>query len=113
MNPRVFGKLDRDGYTIEKVVLETLPGFTLAGNLYRPKGKSGRLPLVLCPHGHAEEGRLDADVQSRCVWWAKRMGCVAFMYDMVGYNDSKAFGHAFLDRRSKNGYLRKYNSGGR
>lgn len=99
MNPQVFGKLDRDGYTIEKVVLETLPGFTLAGNLYRPKGKAGRLPLVLCPHGHWAVGRVQEDVQSRCIWWAKRMGCVVFMYDMVGYNDSKPFGHAFLDDR--------------
>ncbi len=38
LNPHVYGKLDRDGYTIEKVVLETFPGFTLSGNLYRPAG---------------------------------------------------------------------------
>ena len=99
LNPRVYGKLDRDGYTIEKVVLETLPGFTLSGNLYRPEGKTGRLPLVLCPHGHWEVGRVQPDVQSRCIWLAKRLGCVVFMYDMVGYNDSKPFGHAFLNDR--------------
>lgn len=99
MHPRVFGKLDRDGYTIEKVVLETLPGFTLSGNLYRPKGKSGRLPLMLCPHGHWTDGRMQPDVQARCIWWAKRLGCVVFLYDMVGYNDSKPFGHAFLNDR--------------
>ncbi len=99
MSPRVFGKLDRDGYTIEKVVLETLPGFTLSGNLYRPEGKAGRLPLMLCPHGHWKDGRVQVDVQSRCIWWAKRMGCVVFMYDMVGYNDSKPFGHEFLNDR--------------
>ena len=99
LHPQVFGKLDRDGYTIEKVVLETLPGFTLSGNLYRPKGKPGRLPLVLCPHGHWKDGRMNPEVQSRCIWWAKRLGCVVFMYDMVGYNDSKAFGHEFLNDR--------------
>jgi hypothetical protein len=99
LNPQVYGKLDRDGYTIEKVVLETLPGFTLAGNLYRPKGKTGRLPLVLCPHGHWKVGRVQEDVQSRCIWLAKRLSCVVFMYDMVGYNDSEPFGHAFLNDR--------------
>ncbi len=99
LNPHVYGRLDRDGYTIEKVVLETLPGFTLAGNLYRPKGKAGRLPLVLCPHGHWKVGRVQEDVQSRCIWLAKRLGCVVFLYDMVGYNDSEPFGHAFLDDR--------------
>ena len=98
LHPRVFGKLVRDGYTIEKVVLETFPGFTLSGNLYRPTGKSGKLPAILCPHGHWADGRVNPEVQPRCIRWAK-LGAVVFMYDMVGYNDSKYFGHAFLNDR--------------
>ncbi len=98
LNPRVFGKIERDGYTIEKVVLETLPGFLLSGNLYRPIGKTGRRPAILSPHGHAKEGRINEDTQKRCARWAK-LGCIVFMYDMIGYVDSKPFGHAFLDDR--------------
>jgi dienelactone hydrolase len=98
LNPQVFGKIERDGYTVEKVVLETLPGFTLSGNLYRPKGDGGRRPALLCPHGHAALGRVDPDCQHRCIRWAK-LGCVVFTYDMVGFNDSKPFGHKFLDDR--------------
>ena len=98
LNPKVVGKLERNGYTIEKVSLETFPGFYLAGNLYRPIGKPGKLPLVLCPHGHWAEGRVNVDVQARCVRWAK-LGCVVFLYDMVGYADSKPFGHKFLNDR--------------
>jgi Acetyl xylan esterase (AXE1) len=96
MNPRVYGKLKRDGYTIEKVVLETFPGFTLSGNLYRPAEATGRVPGILCPHGHWDDGRVNPEVQQRCIRWAK-LGCVVFLYDMVGYNDSKPFTHAFLD----------------
>ena len=44
LRPRIYGKLQRDGYTIEKVVLETFPGFTLSGNLYRPSQATGRIP---------------------------------------------------------------------
>jgi dienelactone hydrolase len=98
LNPRVFGKAERDGYTIEKVVLETLPGFYLAGNLYRPIEGAGRHPIVLCPHGHWPEGRVNPDLQMRCIRWAK-LGCIVFLYDMVGYADSKPFGHAFLNPR--------------
>src|SRR5438270_9556133 len=29
LKPQVYGRLDRDGYTIEKVVIETQPGFYL------------------------------------------------------------------------------------
>ena len=32
LNAKVFGKVDRDGYSIEKVYFETYPGFYLAGN---------------------------------------------------------------------------------
>jgi dienelactone hydrolase len=102
LNPQVYGKLERDGYTIEKVVLETLPGFTLSGNLYRPAKASGRVPGLLCPHGHWEDGRVNPEVQQRCIRWAK-LGTVVFMYDMVGYNDSKPFTHAFL-----NDHLRRW-----
>ncbi len=100
--PRVYGRLDRDGYTIEKVVLRTLPGFYLTGSLYRPRVPTGaegrRVPGVLCPHGHWEHGRFEADIQARGAGLA-RLGCVAFLYDMVGYGDSKPFGHTFRDPR--------------
>jgi hypothetical protein len=98
LEPRIYGRLQRDGYTIEKVVLETLPGFTLSGDLYRPANSSGRLPGLLCPHGHWEDGRVNPEVQERCIRWAK-LGAVVFMYDMVGYNDSKPFTHAFQSGR--------------
>ncbi|WP_240907141.1 alpha/beta hydrolase [Paludisphaera rhizosphaerae] len=103
LNPQVYGRIERDGYTIEKVVLETLPGFTLSGNLYRPTSPStAKLPAILCPHGHWEVGRMQPDVQQRCIRWAK-LGAVVFMYDMVGYNDSKPFPHEFL-----NDHLRRW-----
>ncbi|MFN3650509.1 MAG: alpha/beta hydrolase family protein [Armatimonadota bacterium] len=96
LNARVYGKIEREGYTVEKVVLETLPGFFLSGNLYRPAAVTGKVPGILNPHGHWGEGRFNADVQARCAGQA-RMGAIAFQYDMVGYGDSAAFGHAFMD----------------
>src|SRR5262249_21306214 len=100
VHARIFDKVERDGYTIEKVVLETMPGLYLGGNLYRPTGKSGRLPAILSPHGHYAEGRLFSDVQDHCTDWTK-LGAIAFSYDMVGYNDTKGFGHEFYSDRLK------------
>ena len=101
LKPESHGKLERDGYTIEKVALETFPGFHLAGNLYRPAGPmTGKRPAVLCPHGHWVDGRVNPEVQQRCIRLAK-LGFVVFMDDMVGYNDSKDFGHVFLNDRLK------------
>ena len=43
LKAHVFGKMIRDGYSIEKVYFQSYPGFYVAGNLYRPLGK-GKFP---------------------------------------------------------------------
>ncbi len=102
LNPQVFGKLERDGYTIEKVLLETYPGFYLGGNLYRPAGKEGPFPGIVSPHGHWSYGRLEnqplGSVPARAINLA-RQGYVIFTYDMVGYNDTRQAPHGFGGRR--------------
>ncbi|MBI4578429.1 MAG: acetylxylan esterase, partial [Planctomycetes bacterium] len=90
LNPRIFGKLVRDGYTIEKVYFSSSPGIYVTGNLYRPLHAEGKCPGVACPHGHWKNGRLHHDetgsIPARCITLA-RHGAVVFAYDMVGYND--------------------------
>ncbi|QDU26301.1 Acetyl xylan esterase (AXE1) [Anatilimnocola aggregata] len=121
----VHGLLDQGDYTVEKAYFESFPGCFVSGSLYRPKGKSGPYPAVLCPHGHWADGRFhDAGVpatrkqivigaerfenggrsplQARCVQLA-RMGCLVFHYDMIGYADctqlSFELGHRFAKQR--------------
>jgi len=76
LKTHIFGKIDREGYSVEKVYFQTLPGFYLAGNLYRPLGRgAGPFPGILNPHGHWKEGRLvdtkDGSAAARC----GKMGC--------------------------------------
>jgi hypothetical protein len=59
LNPVIFGRIEHSDYSIEKVYLETLPGYYLCGNLYRPRGRQGKFPGVLAPHGHWDYGRLE------------------------------------------------------
>lgn len=121
LKAQIFGKIKRDGYTIEKVAIQTYPGFYLAGNLYRPlpslenrrsadqaQGRQETAshdlrPGVLITHGHWAEGRMannpDGSIPARAITFA-RQGYVAFTYDMVGYNDTRRLDHAFgNDRR--------------
>lgn len=125
LNAVIHGRMERDACTMEKVYFESVPGFYVTGNLYRPKGKSGPRPAVLCPHGHWTNGRfLDSGaqevrqsivagaerfeeggrspLQARCIQLA-RMGCVVFHYDMIGYADSvqisQALAHGFAKQR--------------
>lgn len=92
LNAKVFEKNERDGYSVEKVAIQTYPGFYLGGNLYRPLGKGkGPFPAILNPHGHWQNGRMadnkDGSIAARCITFA-RQGYLAFSYDMVGYNDT-------------------------
>jgi len=57
LNPVIHGKIERDGYTVEKVFFASLPGHYVTGNLYRPTGRTGKLPVVLHPYGHWPDGR--------------------------------------------------------
>lgn len=95
LNPHVSGRIERDGYSVEKVYFEAWPGFLCTGNLYRPLG-DGPYPAIATPHGHWDTGRLEntelASVPGRCITLA-RMGIVTFTYDMIGYNDSLQFSH--------------------
>ena len=93
LRAEVFGRIEREDYTIEKVHFQPSPGLYLGGNLYRPRGKGkGPFPGVLIAHGHWKEGRLvdasDASKPGLGISFA-RQGIVAFAYDMVGYNDTR------------------------
>src|SRR6266487_2633820 len=56
LNPRTTGRIQNESYTIEKVIFESLPGYFVTANLYRPN-QSGRYPGILLQSGHTQEGK--------------------------------------------------------
>jgi dienelactone hydrolase len=93
LNPVYTQKRMMDGYTVENVAIETLPGVYLCGSLYRPSKGKGPFAAVLSPHGHFpsadlnEYGRYRPDQQYRCATLA-RMGAVVFSYEMFAWGES-------------------------
>lgn len=90
-----------DGYSVEGVAIETLPGFYVTGNLYKPAEGEEPFPAVLSAHGHWQQGRLQdaelASVPGRAISLA-RLGFVVFTYSMIGYNETADFiPHRFSD----------------
>ena len=69
LNAVVHGKIERDGYTVEKVYFASTPGHYVCGNLYRPavvekvvkpgSENAGKYPAVLFAHGHWKGGRFE------------------------------------------------------
>jgi len=98
LHAQIFGMLEGRGYTIEKVLIEPLPGFYLGGNLYRPRPDVAKHPAILNPQGHWPYGRLENEplysAPSLGISLA-RQGYVVFAYDMVGYNDTLQLPHRY------------------
>ncbi|MCP9749079.1 S9 family peptidase [Lacihabitans sp. CS3-21] len=92
INATIHSKKNMDGYTIENVFFESLPGVYVSGNLYKPLNVSGKIPAVLAPHGHGKDPRFGEATQKRCATMA-RMGAVVFTYDMIGYGDMQQCEH--------------------
>ena len=123
LNSAIHGRIDGGDFTAEKVYFETRPGYLLTGTLYRPKNIAGKIPGVLCPHGHWNEARFydcgeakaaqlikqgaekhiesaRNHIQSRCVGLA-RLGCTVLQYDMIGYCDNDQISYELAHRFSK------------
>lgn len=102
LKPVVTRSAQRDDYVIENVCFETLPGFYVTGNLYRPAEVRGEIPGVANPHGHWRDGRFGDGfgnpIATRCIHFAKQ-GYAAFSYDMVGYGDRQAASHQYRSLR--------------
>lgn len=125
LNAVVHGKIEGEDYIVEKAYFEAMPGFFVTGSLYRPKNQTGPFPAVLCPHGHWNDGRfnfrgedeLKKEIASggerferggRSIFQSlgvhlARMGCVAYVVDMIGYADSQQLSfdlaHKFAKQR--------------
>jgi len=56
LNPKVTSRIQAEGYSIEKVIFQSLPGFYVTANLYRPD-RPGRYPGILLQAGHTQEGK--------------------------------------------------------
>jgi len=74
-----------DGYTVQNMAMEVMPGVYACGSLYKPAKYKGRLPFILNPDGHFSRGRYREDCQYRCATQA-RMGAMAFSYDLFGWD---------------------------
>ncbi len=91
LDPANHGTLDRDGYRVEKVTFQTLPGVRMTANLYLPKS-SGRHPAILAVHGHWRGAKQDPVVQARCIGAAK-LGFAVLAVDAFGAGE-RAVGKA-------------------
>ncbi len=117
----IHGMVKRDGFTAQKVYFQSVPGFYVTGILFRPEGVKGRIPAILCPHGHG--GRLQMHSEAKVLDEIKigaekfkesgrmpkvaraatlaRLGNVVLLFDMIGYADSIQLSYQLAHRFAK------------
>jgi hypothetical protein len=85
--PIITAQRKMNGYTVENIAIEILPGLWINGSLYKPSKYKGKIPVILNPDGHWEKQRYRPDCQYRCATLA-RMGAMAFSYDLFAWGES-------------------------
>lgn len=103
-----FGRTPKGPYIVEKLALETLPGFYVGANLYIPAKLSRPAPAILVAHGHWKHGRThhadDYSVPALCANLAAQ-GFIALAWDMVGYGDTRQLPHHLGDSAEELSWL--------
>jgi hypothetical protein len=98
LKPRYVKQVRTDMAVVDTLLLETLPGFYVGANLYKPVKPSPKMPAVLVPHGHWANGRVEHIPEYSVPALAfnlARQGYVVLTLDMVGYNDTTQVEHRF------------------
>lgn len=90
LNARIVGSFSREGYRVDKLLFESLPGFFVTANLYVPTRGTPPFPAVLGTAGHTDDGKAAAVYQSGWIALAKR-GYVVLAYDPIGQGERSQY----------------------
>src|SRR5256885_1484573 len=88
LRPRVTGRIQMDGFTIEKLIFQSLPGVYVTALVYVPDDQSKKHPAVLVAAGHAADGKFHYQALSQRL--AGR-GYVVILWDPVGQGERSQF----------------------
>jgi dienelactone hydrolase len=93
LKPLYTGHQSFDGYTVNNVAFECVPGLWVIGNLYKPAGEPASCPAVLLAHGHGKQEPLEAcprfsESKQYLAASLATLGVVVFVYDMFAYGES-------------------------
>src|SRR5713226_5234398 len=88
LHPRVTGKIQMDGFSVEKLIFQSLPGVYVTALVYVPDDHAKKHPAVLVPAGHAADGKYHYQALSQRL--AGR-GYVVISWDPVGQGERSQF----------------------
>jgi Acetyl xylan esterase (AXE1) len=88
LHPVITGKIQMDGFVIEKLIFQSLPGVYVSALVYVPNDRAAKHPAVLVPAGHAADGKFRYQALSQRL--AGR-GYVVISWDPIGQGERSQF----------------------
>ena len=84
LESKLLGVVNREGFRVEKLILQTRPNVWMTASAYVPQLKENqKTPAVLVVHGHWAGARRDPVVQARCLGLVK-LGFFVLAVDAFG-----------------------------
>ena len=93
LNTKVTGRIQQDGYSIEKVIFESFPNHHVTANFYLPEGK-GPFPAALLFCGHEDVSKATESYQKTAVLLAKN-GFAVLVVDPISQSER----HQLIDNK--------------
>lgn len=88
LHARITGKIPMEGFRIEKLIFESLPGVYVTALVYVPEDGNKTHPAMLVPSGHSTNGKVH--YQPLCQRLVQR-GYVVISWDPVGQGERSQF----------------------
>ena len=86
LNPVITGKVKGDGFTVEKLYFESMPGVKVTAGFFIPEGKARKLPTVIFCSGHSDLA-FRSDVYQRMILNLVKKGFAVLAFDPFGQGE--------------------------
>jgi len=90
LNARVLSVVGKDGYRIEKIIYESMPGFFVTGCLFIPETAGGKAPAILNVIGHNQDAFRDELYQIVYLNLVKK-GFIILAIDPIGQGEDAQY----------------------
>ena len=88
LHPRITGTIRMDGFRIEKLIYQSVPGVYVPALVYVPEDGKQKHPAILVPAGHSTNGKVH--YQGLCQRLVQR-GYIVIAWDPVGQGERSQF----------------------
>jgi dienelactone hydrolase len=86
LNIQITGTIQKEGYRVEKLIYESLPGYFVTSALFIPDNLKEKAPAILNPIGHSTQS-FRRDIYQHTIINLVKKGFIVLTYDQVGQGE--------------------------